>query len=453
MVQVRPSATLRLLGTVTFAQQGKGDAPSLPISRVSQTARKGANRGASTAPQAAARCKQLVKPIVLLVAIEAGQQMDLPDGPEFSSQRLDDVVTLNLGGRWTVDASAAIEARADALLVESDGARRVVLDLGRIARLDTAGAWLIDRARQTLDAKGVDARLESVRPEYEILFREARYRALAVPKPPSGSHIVRLLADIGASVVSAGADLYKGVGFLGEVVAAIGMSLARPSRFRGTSLVVHIESIALRGVPIIALINFLAGAIIAQQGIFQLRRFGATIFIVDLIGILVLRELGVLLTAIMTAGRSGSAITAELGSMKLHEEIDALTVMGLRPVDILIVPRVLALVISLPLLTFVADMAGIFGGLLMSWVYDGITPARFLTLLQEAIGFHTFMSGLIKAPFMALVIGLISCVEGLAVAGSAESLGRQVTASVVKSIFMVVVVDGLFAMFFAGIRY
>jgi phospholipid/cholesterol/gamma-HCH transport system permease protein len=379
--------------------------------------------------------------------------MDVPDGPEFSSQRMGDAVRLSLGGHWTVDASAAIEARADGLLAESAGARRVVLDLGRVARLDTAGAWLIDRARQTLDAKGVDAKIESIRPEYEILLREARYRALAVREPPSGSYIIRLFADIGESVVSAGSDLYRGVGFLGEVVAAIGKSLANPSHFRGTSLIVQMESIALRGTPIIALINFLAGAIIAQQGIFQLRRFGATIFVVDLIGILVLRELGVLLTAIMTAGRSGSAITAELGSMKLHEEIDALTVMGLRPVDILIVPRVLALIISLPLLTFIADMAGIFGGLLVSWAYDGTTPARFLTLLQEAIGLHTFFGGLIKAPFMALIIGLISCVEGLAVGGSAESLGRQVTASVVKSIFMVVVVDGLFAIFFAGIRY
>jgi phospholipid/cholesterol/gamma-HCH transport system permease protein len=379
--------------------------------------------------------------------------MDVPDGPEFSSQRMGDAVRLSLGGHWTVDASAAIEARADGLLAESAGARRVVLDLGGVARLDTAGAWLIDRARQTLDAKGVDAKIESIRPEYEILLREARYRALAVREPPSGSYIIRLFADIGESVVSAGSDLYRGVGFLGEVVAAIGKSLANPSHFRGTSLIVQMESIVLRGTPIIALINFLAGAIIAQQGIFQLRRFGATIFVVDLIGILVLRELGVLLTAIMTAGRSGSAITAELGSMKLHEEIDALTVMGLRPVDILIVPRVLALIISLPLLTFIADMAGIFGGLLVSWAYDGITPARFLTLLQEAIGLRTFFSGLIKAPFMALIIGLISCVEGLAVGGSAESLGRQVTASVVKSIFMVVVVDGLFAIFFAGIRY
>ncbi|HUI20727.1 MAG TPA: MlaE family lipid ABC transporter permease subunit [Methylocella sp.] len=379
--------------------------------------------------------------------------MDVPEGPKFSSQRAGDSLRLSLGGRWTVDASAAIEARAEGLLAESTGASRVVLDLGQVVRLDTAGAWLIDRTRQVLDAKGVDATLESIRPEYEILLREARYRVLAVPKPPRGSYIVRLLADIGESVVSAGADLYRGIGFLGEVVTAIGKSLVSPSHFRGTSLVVQIENIALRGAPIIALINCLAGAIIAQQGIFQLRRFGATVFVVDLIGILMLRELGVLLTAIMTAGRSGSAITAELGSMELREEIDALTVMGLRPVEILIVPRIVALIISLPLLTFIADMSGIVGGLIVSWIYEGITPARFLTLLRDAIVLHTFFSGLIKAPFMGLIIGLISCVEGLAVKGSAESLGRQVTASVVKSIFMIIVVDGLFAVFFAGIRY
>jgi phospholipid/cholesterol/gamma-HCH transport system permease protein len=378
--------------------------------------------------------------------------MNLPEAPEFSSERLGDTVTLDLTGRWTVDA-AAIEERADALLAESAGARRVTLDLGQITRLDTAGAWLIDRTRQTLNAKGIEATLQSVRPEYEILLREAGYRTLAAPPRRGGSYIIDLLVDIGKTVALAGADLFKMVSFLGEAVAAMGKGLINPSRFRATSLVFHLESIAFRGAPIIALINFLAGAILAQQGIFQLRRFGATIFVVDLIGILMLRDLGVLLTSIMTAGRSGSAITAELGSMKLNEEIDALIVLGLRPADILIVPRVLALMISLPLLTFIADMAGIFGGLLVAWVYEGITPVRFLTGLQEAIGTHTFFSGLIKAPFMALAIGLISCMEGLAVEGSAESLGRHVTSSVVKSIFMIVVVDGLFAMFFAGIRY
>ena len=189
------------------------------------------------------------------------------------------------------------------------------------------------------------------------------------------------------------------------------------------------------------------------QGIFQLLKFGASSYTVSLIGILVLRELGVLLTSIMIAGRSGSAITAELGSMKMREEIDALRVMGLSPIEVLIAPRVLALVISLPILTYIADMAALFGGMLVSWAYGGISPAAFLSLLKEAIALHTFLVGMIKAPFMALVIGLIAAMDGLATQGSAESLGRQVTSSVVKSIFMVIVLDGLFAIFFAAIDY
>jgi phospholipid/cholesterol/gamma-HCH transport system permease protein len=167
----------------------------------------------------------------------------------------------------------------------------------------------------------------------------------------------------------------------------------------------------------------------------------------------VLRELGVLLTSIMIAGRSGSAITAELGSMKMREEVDALTVMALDPMEVLILPRILALILALPLLTFLADMAALVGGACVAWVYGDILPVVFIERLHDAIGLNTFAVGLIKAPFMALVIGLIASIEGFAVAGSAESLGRQVTASVVKSIFMVIVLDGLFAMFFAAVRY
>jgi phospholipid/cholesterol/gamma-HCH transport system permease protein len=155
----------------------------------------------------------------------------------------------------------------------------------------------------------------------------------------------------------------------------------------------------------------------------------------------------------MVAGRSGSAITAEIGSMKMREEIDALQVMGMNPIDVLVVPRLIALIISLPLLTFLSDISALFGGLVVTWAYGGISPAVFMDRLKGAIVFSTFMSGLIKAPFMALVIGMISAIEGLAVEGSAESLGRQVTNSVVKSIFMVIVVDGFFAMFFASINY
>ena len=237
------------------------------------------------------------------------------------------------------------------------------------------------------------------------------------------------------------------------MVASFLKVVARPTRFRGTSIVYHVENFAFRALPIIALINFLVGCIVAQQSLFQLSRFGAATFSVDLIGILVLRELAVLLTSIMIAGRSGSAVTAEIGAMKMREEIDALHVMGLDPIEVLVLPRLIALIVSLPLLTFVADMAALFGGLLVSWGYGGINPEVFMSLLKDAIGLNTFLVGLIKAPFMALVIGTIAAIEGFDVEGSAELLGRHVTNSVVKSIFMVIVIDGLFAMFFASIPY
>jgi phospholipid/cholesterol/gamma-HCH transport system permease protein len=388
-----------------------------------------------------------------LARVRRDRTMNVAEGPTFSSERRGDAVLLKLAGHWTLDACTGIETGAAALATEARGSSRAILDLSDVQRLDTAGAWLIDRTRQELDSNGISAEFASIRPEFGILLKEAHYRAFDAPKRRHGAFLMALCADIGESVVNAGRDLMKGVAFLGAVVAAIGRSVRKPSFFRATSLVSHIEAIAFRGVPIVVLINFLVGAIVAQQGIFQLRRFGATILVVDLIGILILRELGVLLTSIMIAGRSGSAITAELGSMKMREEIDALVVMGLKPIEVLIVPRILALIISLPLLTFLADMAAIAGGILVAWFYGGITPKSFLALLPEAIAVHTFLSGVIKAPFMGLVIGLIACMEGLAVAGSAESLGRQVTASVVKSIFMVIVVDGIFAVFFAAIRF
>ncbi len=319
--------------------------------------------------------------------------------------------------------------------------------------MDTAGAWLLDRARQTLAARGVATDLQRLRPEYEILLREARFRQFETKRPPRSNPLVRLLAGIGASVEGIYRDFYRGVGFLGEVVAAFGNVLMHPRGLRITSLVFHIERFALRSVPIIVLINLLVGAIVAQQGLLQLQRFGAQTFTVNLIGILVLREMAVLLTSIMIAGRSGSAITAELGSMKMREEIDALKVMGLSPMEVLILPRLSALIISLPLLTFIADIAALFGGMCVAWGYGGISPEAFLARLQTTISLSTFFIGIVKAPVMALIIGLIASVEGLAVQGSAESLGRQVTSSVVKSIFMVIVADGLFAMFFAALRY
>ena len=372
--------------------------------------------------------------------------------PSFTTDPLSNGLKLRLRGRWTVDAPG-LERQADALLAATRARGAIVLDLRALEAMDTAGAWLIDRARNAVAATGGQTTLEGARAEHEILLGEAKYRTFEKVDPPRGSMLVAMLTDIGKTVAGVMDDLYAGVAFLGQIISALLRIMLKPARLRTTSVVFHLDSFGLRALPIIALINFLVGCIVAQQGVFQLQRFGAATFAVDLIGILVLRELAVLLTSIMVAGRSGSAITAEIGAMKMREEIDALRVMGLDPVEVLVVPRFLALLIALPLLTFAADMAAISGGLLVAWVYGGISPEIFLSRLQNAIALNTFLVGLIKAPFMATVIALISSVEGFAVQGSAESLGKRVTASVVKAIFMVIVVDGLFAMFFAAIKY
>ena len=216
-------------------------------------------------------------------------------------------------------------------------------------------------------------------------------------------------------------------------------------------MVHQLDNVGWRAVPIIVLITFLIGCIIAQQGIFHFRKFGADIYVVDMVGILVLREIGVLIVTIMVAGRSGSAYTAELGSMKMREEIDALRTMGFDPIEVLVLPRIVALIIGVPILTFLGSMAALYGGGLVCWLYGGIDPDIYIQRLKEAITLDTFKVGMIKAPFMALVIGAVACVEGLAVKGSAESLGLQTTASVVESIFLVIVLDGCFAIFFASI--
>lgn len=377
----------------------------------------------------------------------------MPDQPQVSGNDAGEMARLALAGDWTVAGNHELEAAGAQIETTCRGKKAAIIDLSEVTALDTAGAWIIDRARARLREQGVDAVIAHRDAAQQLLLQEAHYRSFATPPPPKGSITVDILADVGSSVAGAARDLVAGVAFLGAVVMTFLRALARPSRLRFTSIVFHLEAFAFRGLPIIALINFLVGCIVAQQGIFQLRQFGASAFAVDLIGILVLRELAVLLTSIMVAGRSGSAITAEIGSMKMREEIDALRVMGLDPIEVLVLPRILALIIALPLLTFLADMSALFGGMLVSWAYGDISPEVFMARLKSAIAFNTFMVGLIKAPFMALVIGMIAAIEGFGVQGSAESLGRQVTASVVKAIFMVIVVDGLFAMFFAAIKY
>lgn len=358
-----------------------------------------------------------------------------------------------VSGTWVAAQARLLEKLVNDLAQSTKGAQELLIDLSGIERLDTVGAWLLDRTRLQAEEDGGKARFYNARPEHQLLLKEVSYHDLDGPVPPRHFFVIDFLVSVGKSVVEFGKDLGRGVSFLGEVVAGLVRILLRPWTFRFPAFVNQLEQTTLRSVPIIALISFLVGCIVAQQGIFQLQRFGAATFVVDLVGILILRELGVLLTSIMIAGRSGSAFTAEIGSMKMREEIDALRVMGLDPVEVLIVPRVLALLVGLPMLTFISSMAALFGGGLIAWIYGGITPDIFMSRLQSAIDMSTFLVGMIKAPFMAMLIGIISALEGMAVGGSAESLGKQVTAAVVKSIFMVIVLDGIFAVFFAAIDF
>ena len=364
-----------------------------------------------------------------------------------------DGVVLSLAGEWIVSAGRHLEAAGASLASSDERGKRVILDLAALQRMDTAGAWFIDRARDELAAGGATVSYRGERPEHDLLLREAGYHPPEKSARVPPAHTVALLSAVGETVAELGVDFIDIVDYLGEVVLMFLRLALQPLRWRWTAMVYHLEMYGLRSVPIIVLINFLVGAIVTQQGIFQLTRFGAADYAVNLVAVLGLRELGVLMTSIMIAGRTGSSITAEIGSMKMREEIDALKVMALDPLEVLIIPRLVALTLALPVLTFLADLAQLGGGLLVSWAYAGMTPAVYLTRVQSAIWTETFLVGLIKAPFMAIVIGLIAATEGMEVRGSAKSLGRCVTSSVVKSIFMVIVLDGLFAMFFATVDY
>jgi len=357
--------------------------------------------------------------------------------------------TLALSGTWNAEHAAELEALVSSLQPATSA---VMLDCSHVIGLDTLGAHLIHTLCKTLGGDDT-VTVSGLKPDQAVLLREVEMRTAPPLEKPPVSGAYRMLSDIGLAVVEAGRDLANGVAFLGAVMVVMGRLALGRVPIRPAAIVNQLERVVLRSVPIIVLISFLVGAIIAQQSIFQLQTFGTVHFVADLLGILVLRELGLLLTAIMIAGRSGSSITAELGSMKMREEIDALETMGLDPMEVLVLPRILALMLGLPLLSFIASMAAIGGGATVAYFYGGVSADVFFSRLQNAIGFNTFIVGIIKAPFMALVIGMIACIEGFAVRGSAESLGQHTTASVVKSIFIVIVVDGLFAMFFAAIRY
>ena len=364
----------------------------------------------------------------------------------------DEHLTLAAAGAWTSERARELDQLTSAVFVGVSSPKTVDIDLRGVERLDMLGAWLLERLYRRCRVGECKVQLIGLPERYRSLLEQVRAVNQHMPKPRPKTHrLLDWLEAFGRMGVASKEALQVFLSMLGMLGAAAARAFRRPQELRLTSIVHHLYRVGWQAVPIMLLITFLIGCIIAQQGIFHFRKFGADVYVVDMVGILVLREIGVLIVSIMVAGRSGSAYTAELGSMKMREEIDALRTMGFDPIEVLVLPRVIALLCALPVLAFMGSMAALYGGGLVAWLYGGMSPAIFIARLKEAISITHFEVGMIKAPFMALAIGMIACGEGLRVKGSAESLGLQTTTSVVKSIFVVIVLDGVFAMFFASI--
>ena len=355
-------------------------------------------------------------------------------------------------GSWTAPHAGELETLVDGVAGEAAKAKNLSIDMSGVREFDTFGAWLLERLTREGSSAGRETVILGLPPHDRGLLEEMHSVNRAAPtKPKHENAVVGFLAGVAQAGLSFSNNLMLFANMLGAVGVSTRRVLVRPREFRLTSTINQLDRVVWQAVPIILLITFLIGGIISQQGIFHFRKFGAELYSVDLVGILVLREIGVLIVAIMVAGRSGSSYTAELGAMKMREEIDALRTMGFDPIEVLVLPRIVVLIIALPVLTFLGSISALVGGGLVAWLYGGISPDIYTSRLIEAISLTHFKVGMLKAPFMGLMIGIVACAEGLQVKGSAESLGLKTTDSVVESIFLVIVLDGLFAIFFASI--
>jgi phospholipid/cholesterol/gamma-HCH transport system permease protein len=359
-----------------------------------------------------------------------------------------DTVIAHLRGRMTVETVTTLSPRLMSLKTE----RQLELDLADVSRLDTAGGWLICTLERQFAQDGKTVRIANASPDMQAVIESVRIAMPdAVQRQLADTSIKARLDALGRSVSAGFGFFLELTGYLGIIVHRLFRTLRHPSEFRLTALVAHCEDVGLRAVPIVALMAFLIGVVLAFQGSAQLRQFGAEVFVVDLIAISILRELGILLTAIIVAGRTASAFTAAIGSMKMREEIDAMRTLGLDPPTVLFLPRVLALLLMLPILGLIANLMGLLGGALMAWIDLGISPMMFQTRLLEGTDVSHLFVGMIKAPVFALIIGVVGCHAGMRVGGNAESLGRMTSSAVVTAIFAVIVADALFSIFFAQV--
>jgi phospholipid/cholesterol/gamma-HCH transport system permease protein len=362
-------------------------------------------------------------------------------------------------GQWVVVATgvwdiSTLPSLDDAVRkITPDRGDKVRIDMSGIDKLDSAGAWVLFRLRQRLQDEGYDADVEGLRPEHAGLFanigsaKDAPELQKAKFRP-----VLHMLEHVGRRTFQMASEARDLLSFFGEICFAVGYVLTHPRRIKLVPVVNQMEQVGLNALPIVGLLAFLIGVVLAFQGADQLARFGAEIYTVNLLGVSFLREIGILITSIIIAGRSGSAFTAQIGTMKVNEEIDAMSALGLSPIQLLVLPRLLALTLVLPLLGFYADIMGLIGGAIMSMFVLDISVARFIEQLNGAVSMWTFWIGIIKAPFFAFVIAMIGCFNGLKVAGSAESVGMMTTKAVVQAIFLVIVLDAAFSILFSYLK-
>ena len=356
---------------------------------------------------------------------------------------------LALSGSWTARGIDAIEPQLGALSAPSRSA--LVVDGSRVDALDTAGAWVLQKLLLRLRGEGAGVTLRGLRPEFSRLLdavaqhaagQAARPAADAGPSPTA-------LERIGRGAEAACGETVALLSFVGESALALAGSVAHPARLRWRAVLYNIRSAGFDALPIVGLLSFLLGIVIAYQGADQLRQYGANIFVADLVGLSMLREFAPLITAIIIAGRSGAAYAAQIGTMSVTEEIDAMRTLGIAPLEVLFLPKLLALLIALPLLTVFADVLGVFGGMIMARAQLGVGFGEFLDRFVNAVSITAYLIGICKAPVFAAIIAVVGCFQGFRTRGGADSVGRQTTRSVVQAIFLVIVADALFSIAFS----
>ncbi len=354
---------------------------------------------------------------------------------------------LRLAGDWS---TVSVGRLGDRLIAELDGRPVTVLDLDDLGRFDTAGALAVAQAM----SRPIPESAWSARPEAGRLYRMvARLDCMTTEPPRRAAPMTRGFAKVGRGVYDFGAEAMLSLAFLGRLMAAMVTTLKHPGKIRWAAWFSQAERTGLDAIPIVVVTNFFIGAVVAFIGVDLLTQFGAGVFSVQLIGVAVFREFAVVITAVLLAGRSASSFAAEIGSMRMTQEVDAMRVMGVDPFQALVIPRLAALLVMLPLLTFLAMVGGLLGGVLVSWSQLNLGPAFFFQRLVEDGYMPTHMMvGLIKAPVFALVVAAIGCRQGMSVAGDVESLGRRVTAAVVQAIFAIILLDAVFALIFIELK-